>query len=475
MGNAWWKTEPAFLDSDCYLHREPAIYSVLSMPTTLAETPSLPVNPVTAYLHGLQHSKTGLPHGQLVCVSASPTVTTTEALLRLAASVGPHIAIFQVHADIIDDWSTYTVHELTFLAKKYNFLLWEGGRLLNFSPDILSSSQAESRERRRENVDMVRRIYTKGVVSVASWAGLATTWAPAVPAEQQDSDILIPVLKGAARETVAKISQTIRTEITAEGTPHDEQDSNDVGIVNHLRPADIDINPSLEPPVRRASTISLTRSITQHSEPSTPPSPRDTQQAAENVTESGIYADWPNAVSPSPLLARGLVLCLPSATDFPFSVAYRDSCMAAARANRDFVVGFLCNEPWTLVSQRSDVLGVNRATSGGDKRIDDAPAQEEREESFIIFSPLPADAGPQQATRDGNRSSLLDWDRACSPNAMETIAESTALEQPNGLSAQAEMLHATISRAIESRDAGREETSPAGHSLLHIPIVTLGL
>ncbi|KAL1983616.1 hypothetical protein VTN96DRAFT_10195 [Rasamsonia emersonii] len=451
------------------------------MPTTLAEASSLPVNPVTAYLRELQHSKTGLPHGQLVCVSASPTVTTTDALLRLAASVGPHIAIFQVHADIIDDWSSYTVHELTLLAKKHNFLLWEGGRLLNFSSDIPSTSQAESRERRREDVDMVRRMYTKGVVSVASWAGLATSWASAVPAQQQDSDILIPVLKGAAREAVAKIAQTIRTEITAEGTPNDEQDGDDAGVMYHLRPADVDVNTNLEPPVRRASTISLTRSITQHSEPSSPSSPRDTLQPSENITENGIYADWPNALSPSPLLARGLVLCLPSATDFPFSVAYRDSCLAAARANRDFVVGFLCNEPWTLVSQRSDVLDVNRATSGGDKRDGDSPAQEEREESFIIFSPLHADAGPQPSTRDGNRSSSVDWDRTRSSSAMDTIDESSASTQPNGLSAQAKVLHATISRAIESRDSGRnmepvrEGTSPAGHGLLHIPIVTLGL
>ncbi|KKA24109.1 hypothetical protein T310_1840 [Rasamsonia emersonii CBS 393.64] len=429
------------------------------MPTTLAEASSLPVNPVTAYLRELQHSKTGLPHGQLVCVSASPTVTTTDALLRLAASVGPHIAIFQVHADIIDDWSSYTVHELTLLAKKHNFLLWEGGRLLNFSSDIPSTSQAESRERRREDVDMVRRMYTKGVVSVASWAGLATSWASAVPAQQQDSDILIP-LKGPLTTSRTVMMLALCT-ICARRT--------------------LTLTPIWSPPVRRASTISLTRSITQHSEPSSPSSPRDTLQPSENITENGIYADWPNALSPSPLLARGLVLCLPSATDFPFSVAYRDSCLAAARANRDFVVGFLCNEPWTLVSQRSDVLDVNRATSGGDKRDGDSPAQEEREESFIIFSPLHADAGPQPSTRDGNRSSSVDWDRTRSSSAMDTIDESSASTQPNGLSAQAKVLHATISRAIESRDSGRnmepvrEGTSPAGHGLLHIPIVTLGL
>jgi hypothetical protein len=455
------------------------------MPITPAEVPSFPLNPVTAYLRGLQRTKTGLPHGQLVCVSAAPTVTTTEALLQLAASVGPHIAILQIHADIIDDWSSKTVRELTLLAKKHRFVLWEGGRILNSSTEVLGTLQPQSRERRREDVNAVRRSYTRGVVSIASWAGLATSLASAVPAQRQDSDILIPVLKGAARETVAKIAQIIRTEITAETPPEEDQDSDDADAATHLSPVDIPVRTGLEPPARRASTISLTHSITQHSEPSSLLSTRDERRQVDDnaVVEGDLqYTGWPDFLSPPPLLARGLVLFLPSVTNFAFTPAYRDSCLAAARANPDFVVGFLCNEPWTIVSQISDILCVSSTTTGGDKRDELSPGDEAREESFIIFSPLPTDAGPFKVPRYGDNLSAGGGAHTRSASTIDAIAAASGLTLPDGLSIQASLLHVAIARAIASGgDAGpsdtgrdREGTSP-DRGLLHIPIVTLGL
>src|SRR5436189_1443062 len=88
-------------------------------------------NPLTSYLQLLQRCKTSLPCGHLICVSASPSISTTASLLRLAYAVGPYIAVLQVHADIIDDWSLKTVRRLSHLAKRYGFLIWEGERVLN--------------------------------------------------------------------------------------------------------------------------------------------------------------------------------------------------------------------------------------------------------------------------------------------------------------------------------------------------------
>ncbi|EER38033.1 conserved hypothetical protein [Histoplasma capsulatum H143] len=88
-------------------------------------------NPITSYLRLLKRHKTTLPYGHLICVSASPNISTMAALLRLARAVGPYIAVLQVHADIIDDWSQEAARRLSCVAKKHGFLIWEGGRILN--------------------------------------------------------------------------------------------------------------------------------------------------------------------------------------------------------------------------------------------------------------------------------------------------------------------------------------------------------
>jgi hypothetical protein len=451
------------------------------MPATFDEITSLSVNPLVSYLHGLLNVKTGLPHGHLVCVSASPTITTTDGLIQLATAIGPHVAILQVHADIVDDWSSRTVHELTFLSKKHGFLLWEGGRLLNASSDIPGRSAAEFRDQRSDEVEMVRKRYTNGVVSVASWSCLSTMWPFPAPARQQESDILIPTLRGAAREAVVKIAQVIRTEITADRTlaeEEEEQSNDDVEMhagdhlaATHLRPVDLSVRNSLEPPIRRASTISLTRSITQRSEP-TSPSSRDVPHWTENVTvdENVLqYAEWSDALSPPPLLARGLVLGLPSVgAASPFTDDYRDSCLAAGRANRSFVVGFLCNESWPAITQRSNILSSNKELDPGGKSNGVSVADDQRDKSFIIFSPLPA-VGQQ---RNPNVSSLtFSADPLATSDTFNSVPASS-------LSPPASRLYTIIAQALASidqvgeQDGGRVRTDT---SLLHIPIVTLGL
>ncbi|KAL4995305.1 hypothetical protein BDV10DRAFT_135226 [Aspergillus recurvatus] len=338
-----------------------------------SSTLALPGNRLVAYIQSLAKAKKGLPYGLPVCVAPSHTVTSTDALLRLASLVGPYITILQVQADIIDDWSEDTIRQLTLLAKRYAFLLWEGGRVLNATIGVVGRQKAESREVRNTLVDLIRKKYTKGVVKPASWANISTAWASGVAVNNQAADILIPTLKAAAREAVADTVQTIRTEITADTdsnrpfSAHDSFGAQTNGDPNHQRqPSQYAVeegeNKSLALPPRKASTISLTQTISQHTEDSTDALNGTESYESEDVWDFGV-APPPTIdtdLPPPPLLARGLLLCLPSVTDSAFTPEYRKSTMAAAYANQDFVLGFICGEPWHLVSQRDDqILGFD--------------------------------------------------------------------------------------------------------------------
>ncbi|KAL4818637.1 hypothetical protein BDW67DRAFT_157016 [Aspergillus spinulosporus] len=336
-------------------------------------TSALPGNRLIAYIQSLAKAKKGLPYGLPVCVAPSHTINSTDALLRLASLIGPYITILQVQADVIDDWSEDTIRQLTLLAKKYAFLIWEGGRILNATIGVVGRQRAESREVRNTLVDLIRKKYTKGVVKPASWANISTAWASGVAVNTQAADILIPTLKAAAREAVADAVQTIRTEITAVTdsnrpfSAHDSFGAQTNAEFGHQRqPSHYAIGEgesnSLALPPRKASTISLTQTITQHTEDSTDALMETESYELEDVWNIGV-APPPTIdtdLPPPPLLARGILLCLPSATDSAFTPEYRKSTMAAAYANQDFVLGFICGEPWHLVSQQDDqILGFH--------------------------------------------------------------------------------------------------------------------
>jgi hypothetical protein len=450
------------------------------------------MNPLTAYLKGLEQSKPGLPFGVLVAACASPTINTTEGLLKLADAVGAHIAILQCHSDIIDDWSSHTVHELTRLARKHGFILWEGGRLLNSGPNLLGKNLYESRERFREYVDYTRRSYTKGSVSVASWACLVSSWVSPVPPQKQYTDILIPILKGAARETIAKITQIIRTEITVDRFPPDPLPDLPSPTSSRFPPEDdfdeVDIIS------RRASTISLTRSITQHSEPSPAAAYRgDPRRLPENAAveeRMKQYTDSPATHSP-PLLARGVMLCLPAVQSSPFLPWYRKSVLAAARANRDFVVGFLCNEPWTLVSRGHDIWSPDLFGAHPEQEDDDDDEGQRswrRDDLFIMISPLPANINrfqPAVYQHDSDSDDAPDRTPALQtpPGPLDTSEDLDASIAVKARTPQAQALHATVARALAARnEAARNDSKPSertdpkrgnGPKILHIPLITL--
>ncbi|OJI97127.1 hypothetical protein ASPVEDRAFT_121997 [Aspergillus versicolor CBS 583.65] len=447
-------------------------------------SPALPGNRLIAYIRSLAEAKKGLPYGLPVCVAPSHTVTSTDALLRLASLVGPYISVLQVHADVIDDWSEDTIRQLTLLAKKYAFLIWEGGRILNSTIGVVGRQKAESREVRNVLVDLIRKKYTKGVVKPASWANVSTAWASGIPIDNQAADILIPTLKAAAREAVADAVQTIRTEITVDSAsdrPSHAHSSSTVepnGTLNHQRlPSNYAVEESsssnsLELPPRKASTISLTQTITQHTEDS---SDALNEAEAEEVWDFGA-APPPatDAELPSPpSLARGVVLCLPSCTDTVFNPEYRKSCMAAAYANQDFVLGFVCGEPWHIVSQNDEeILDIDALT--GVSTLNEKPrrshnldeAHDTPPQSAALFSMMPHKLSSQ------NEQQLVG-----------TPSEASELP-PDDLNPLAYRLYSLVRQGVRARDAVASQraaaTSQQGTkassrrpNIIHIPVVSL--
>ncbi|OJJ63810.1 hypothetical protein ASPSYDRAFT_138245 [Aspergillus sydowii CBS 593.65] len=453
------------------------------MESSTLGTPALPGNRLIAYIRSLAEAKKGLPYGLPVCVAPSHTVTSTDALLRLASLVGPYITILQVHADVIDDWSEDTIRQLTLLAKKYAFLIWEGGRILNSTIGVVGRQKAESREMRNALVDLIRKKYTRGVVKPASWANVSSAWASGIPVDNQAADILIPTLKAAAREAVADAVQTIRTEITADTISdrsfhvHSSSMVEPNGIPNHqhLPPnyaVEENISNNLELPPRKASTISLTQTITQH-----------TEDSSDALNETGAEEVWDFGAAPPPAtdaelpsppsLARGVVLCLPSTTDTVFNPEYRKSCMAAAYANQDFVLGFACGEPWHIVSQNEDeILDI-------DALMGSSTPNEQNQRSHNLDEVH--DAPPQSAAL----FSIIPH-KLSSPNEQQLVETpfETSGPPPDDLNPLAYRLYSLVRQSVRARDAVASQQaaatpqqgtkrSPRRPNIIHIPVVSL--
>ncbi|KAI9042184.1 uncharacterized protein KD926_006103 [Aspergillus affinis] len=444
------------------------------------ETPtssSFPGNRLNSYLQLLTKVKKGLPYGQPVCVSPSHTINNTDALLELADLVGPHIALLQVHADIIDDWSHETVRQLISIANKHAFLIWECGRILNATVDIIGRQKSETREVRNELVDLIRKNYSKGLVRPAAWAGLATAWPSGVPVNNQEADILIPTLRNAAREAVAETVKTIRTEITTERPLNGQEESTIVEIDTgspHLSSDYVVDDSSSELAPRKPSTISLTQTITQHTE-DVPGNHQGTsryersyniQRDTESLTISSTGEDLPAP----PLYSRGLVLCLPSAVDTSFTADYRRSCIAAADANQDFVLGFVCSEPWQITSQKEEIFD--------DISLDDEDqlSDEDNLPCLTLFAIIPHQLGVMNGKHVDDLYNEKEDEETI---AYTPKASPSQLEPANSV---AKRIFYIVREALKSRalSNGKNTTNAytttkvmRGRKVLHLPIIAI--
>ncbi|KAJ6191299.1 hypothetical protein N7519_001320 [Penicillium mononematosum] len=390
-----------------------------------------PENPILAYLQTLAATKKTLPYGQPVVAHASVNHIDSASLLRLAADIGPYIAILQIPADVIDDWSSDTIEQLQYLSRKHRFLLWEGSKILNPLVNFMGRADAPL-ETRQALADLIKKSYTSGPLRTATWSNLATSWAPAAPVDQQENDILIPTLRLAAREAVATTAKTIQTEISAE-------------INNYSSGEELEIiTPSTETSngwkefspnntgsvLRKSSTISVTtESVTPHVH---------------------LHAD--DGVPVPPQLARS-------------------STIIAACANSDFVIGFATSEPFFVNHRGNDIFelalfdGNGSAQVGIDAaKLATSPYLNEHRRSLGVFSLV-----------SPTLSLGFEFDPTFKPDGITPSGADTET------SYTAQYLYYIVRQAVDLREQNRQEReatgsgkgTPAGPKIMHIPVVII--
>lgn len=409
-------------------------------PSTMSAVEEAPINPILDYIQKLKETKKSLPFGQPVCVLTSPTVTDSTSLLRLVSEIGPHIAVLQVQADVIEDWSDNVIDQLTYAAKKHGFLLWEGSRILNSTVNLMGRGRANLAAR-KTIADLAKGRYVNGIYKTASWANLATSWAPGVALDEQEQDVLLPTLRKAARAAVATTVKTIETEISvAEGDDTLEQER--TPIFPPKENGWHEFNTDMGYALRKSSTISVTESVTQqpHIEP-----------------DNGIPAP--------PTLTRGMAICLPSDVDSVFTLDFRQGTIAAACANQDFVAGLVTSEPLFCEYHGDNLidLAVPEGCEVSDEMVHNLLAYSpylERNHSIGLFSMVPPD-----------------YAYAFEADPVHAIHADSLHGQPRSVV----KLEYLIEKALKLRDANRKENEgnsrptniPKGPSVLHCPIVIL--
>ena len=111
-------------------HNSTSSSTPYSVRANLPHTP-----PLTSYLlHLISIKRSNL------CISAD--VHNSSALLRLAEEVGDYICVLKTHADIIDDFSEWTIKGLREISWRKSFLIFEDRKFADIGSTKLNLDAA---------------------------------------------------------------------------------------------------------------------------------------------------------------------------------------------------------------------------------------------------------------------------------------------------------------------------------------------
>jgi uridine monophosphate synthetase len=258
-------------------------------------------HPLSAYLFRLMVLKQSN-----LCLSAD--VTSAEALLHLATTVGPSIVLLKTHFDIINNWDPHsqlgTGAQLAALARRHGFLIFEDRK---FS-DIGATVQKQ---------------YTDGPGRIVEWAHITNAHILPGPA-------IVTALAEASRKWRDRKRCGVKTDISA-GTPLPECEGEEIEASRvQLEGYSLkDLNAG-----RKSSIVSVT-TVSQHFEPA------DSSRASQSTEDDSEV--FPGIEEPP--LERGLLLIAQmSSAGNLLDDQYTKTCIEIARNHNSFVIGFIAQE-----------------------------------------------------------------------------------------------------------------------------------
>jgi hypothetical protein len=229
--------------------------------------------------------------------------------------------------------------------------------------------------------------------------------------------------------------------------------------------------------LRKSSVISLTRTITQHTEVSTPSSTGEDEDDSPD-TEQGFELESAftplESVPRPPLLSRGLIVCLPTDDDTRISPLYKKAAISAAKEHSDFVAGFLTDEAWVDVCKHRRFLNYLREAEP--LRDHGLPDASQTRETFVVFSPLESGHVPAFEEDEEVVDEDDDHNRSIGSPPLDQQRGSSSSTQAR----QINSLHDLVARALATRDASvssppAEEDVMGRHDpeILYIPVISM--
>ncbi|KAK7179001.1 hypothetical protein DPSP01_013145 [Paraphaeosphaeria sporulosa] len=258
-----------------------------------------------------------------LCLSAD--VETSAELLDLAEECGDHICVLKTHCDIVTDWSDRTARALKEIARRKCFVIFEDRKFADIG-------------------ETVQKQYTSGVYKIASWAEITNAHVLPGPA-------IVTALHKAADATIAKYNTGVHTDIYSDAPrrkPGEEDDddeleeitrTNSIAVVTPpINGDDEDKRLGIKPLDRKQSVVSIGTSISQRTESISPrPDPTFHPDEIFNIDSVAMLARLGDA----PFVRSLLLLAEMSSEGHLMTPEYQQKTLEIARANRDFVMGFI--------------------------------------------------------------------------------------------------------------------------------------